>query len=99
MAWERRGQQDYYYRHRKVDGRVIKTYLGRGPEAEAAAQAVADAKLRRKAERAERARYEAAADLITELDRQCDAVLSASLLAYGYYRHDRGTWRKRHGKK
>ena len=37
MAWVRRGRKLYYYRTRRVGGRVLREYLGSGPEAELAA--------------------------------------------------------------
>jgi len=34
MAWDKRG---YFYRSRRVEGRVVRDYFGRGPLADAAA--------------------------------------------------------------
>ena len=30
MAWETRGTRTYYYRSRKISGRVVKEYIGGG---------------------------------------------------------------------
>jgi hypothetical protein len=37
MPWEQRGNQRYYYRKEKIEGRVVRTYFGRGEAAERAA--------------------------------------------------------------
>ena len=54
MAWERRQRgkgRRYYYRARKIQGRVVKQYVGIGAEAERAAEADAKARAERDAER------------------------------------------------
>ena len=33
MAWESRGNRRYFYHSAKVDGRVVKDYVGTGPVA------------------------------------------------------------------
>lgn len=37
MPWEQRGKNRYYYRREMIDGKVVRTYFGRGPAAEQAA--------------------------------------------------------------
>jgi hypothetical protein len=103
MGWEtRRGQGRYYTRSRKVNGRIIREYVGTGLVAELAAQQDAEARAQRRAER-ERLQHEAAkwasATLpLTELSRLLDGLTAAALIAAGYHQHHRGTWRKRrHG--
>ena len=34
MSWETRGNKQYFYRRRKVNGRVVGQYLGKGYAAE-----------------------------------------------------------------
>ncbi len=60
MSWEVRNRRPtrYYYTARKVNGRVLKGYVGRGPAAELAASLDAQAR-RRRAEAAEALRAEA----------------------------------------
>ncbi len=38
MAWEQRGSRSYYYTAERIDGRVVKRYVGAGRVAELAAQ-------------------------------------------------------------
>ena len=101
MGWEARGDGGrlYYYRGRKVDGRVGKEYVGAGEAAELIA--VLDAR-----ERDARADAAAALRGRRALDEEVDAALgaieeaaavlaAAALLAAGYHRHHRGEWRRR----
>jgi hypothetical protein len=36
MAWETRGSRRFYYRSHKVDGRIVRDYVGAGPVADRA---------------------------------------------------------------
>src|SRR3954451_12756394 len=103
MGWEtRRGSGRYYTRSRKVNGRIIREYVGTGLVAELAAQQDAEVRAQRLSER-ERVQHEAAqwvsATLpLTELSRLLDGLTVAALIAAGYHQHHRGAWRKRrHG--
>ena len=99
MAWERRGAATYYYRSRRVDGRVVKQYLGAGRAGELAAQQDAQERAKRAAEAAvwrdERAELEAADAPMQELDALVRLLTRGALLAAGYHRHNRGEWRRR----
>ena len=100
MGWEPRGNKCYYFRYRKVDGRVTRQYLGAGAVAELAAAADAlrraDRRAALEARRAEEARWRAALTPLVELCRAADLMARATLLAAGYHRHSRSSWRKRH---
>jgi len=97
MPWER----GYYYRARKVGGRVVREYFGRGEIAELiAALDAAD-----RGDRQDRAKRLRAfrADLV-RLDEQARAadealgvVAQAALLAAGCRQHKRGEWRRKRG--
>ena len=99
MGWEPRGNGLYYFRYRKVDGRVTRQYLGAGGVAELAAAADAlrraDRRAAAEARRAEDARWRAAVAPLLELSRAVDVVVRAALLAAGYRQHSRSSWRKR----
>jgi hypothetical protein len=97
--WERRERGGlYYYRSRRVNGRVEKEYIGTGPLAELAAEADALEHRQReeeaKAWQAERERLEALEGLTEELCEAAELLTRATLLAAGYRQHHRGEWRK-----
>ena len=102
MAWEvRRNGRRYYYRSRRVHGRVVREYYGCGPVAEAIAAIDEARRAERQAERAVReaqraadAELDAAAEELHELGA---LFAEAVMLAAGYHRHDRGSWRRRSG--
>ena len=102
VGWEERRGRPYYYRARKLGGRVVKEYVGTGPAADLAAEQDA-AERRERAAARERARQiesrEApAVAALAELGRVLDGLAAAFLIGAGYRRHHRGEWRRRrHG--
>jgi hypothetical protein len=100
MGWEARGcgGRLYYFRYRKVAGRVTRQYVGTGAVAELAFAADAlrraDRRAVMEARRAEEANWQAALAPLLELSRVADLMARAALLAGGYHRHAR-TWRKK----
>jgi hypothetical protein len=100
MAWERRERGGYYYtRSRKVNGQVIREYVGGGVLGELAAQMdAADRQRREEEEAAWREERERLANLTASVDELCQAaevLARATLLSAGYQRHNRGEWRKK----
>jgi len=98
MGWESRGSGMYYYRKRRIGGRVVSEYVGGGVVGELAA-------LQDERERLERAERRQAERRVHEemwmLDRQADevaelirALAQGMLLVTGHHTH-RGQWRKR----
>jgi hypothetical protein len=105
MAWEtRRNGRRYYYTARRVDGRVVKEYMGRD---NAATQAFAklewsDAERARIARRRQLQREAEYLELDRELEEfheWCDLIFKAAMLVAGYHQHARGHWRKRRVKR
>jgi hypothetical protein len=95
VSWER----GYYYRVRKVNGRVLREYVGAGEVASLVAQMDALRREQRQLEaleqRQEKDRLKALdADLEAVSDR-IDLVARAALLAAGFHQHKRGEWRRR----
>ncbi len=98
MSYETRRGQKYYYRGRRVDGRVVKKYLGRCPAAKRAAAEDAHRRL----DRLEQRRRELALEnrLALFLDEfelfwtASERVLRLACLACNYHRR-RGEWRRR----
>ena len=103
MAWEQRGHRHYYYRSRKIGGRVVKEYVGAGVAGQLAEREDETRRRNWAAERAallaDRAAFNSASAAHVELSRTTDAILTATLVAAGYHRHDRGKWRKRRASK
>ncbi len=102
MAWEsRNGQGRYYTRSRRVDGRVVREYVGKGEVARAIADLDAhDRDIREARAAAQRLERESLECGQRELDTLCgltDAVAHRALQVAGYHRHNRGEWRRRRG--
>jgi hypothetical protein len=90
MGWETRGGRRYYYQAKKVNGRVVKQYVGSGLEA-------LDWERRdtqRAQVKAERDRLDALDQHVADFSGAVDAAVTEALTAAGYHRHGRGAWRK-----
>ncbi|MBK6767823.1 MAG: hypothetical protein IPG72_02080 [Ardenticatenales bacterium] len=98
MAWEtRNGGGRYYTRSRKVDGRVVREYVGRGRIADLAA-ALDDLEREERAQaaaawRAERETNDAERAAVRGLGAAVDDAVAAELAALGYHK-ERGEWRR-----
>ncbi len=102
MAWETRQRGGRYYtRSKKVDGRVIREYVGTGLVGELAAAADERARAQRQAQQAAWQaaceRIELAIAPLEEFDDAVETLARASLLLAGYHRHHRGEWRQKRG--
>lgn len=100
MAWETRARGTRYYtRSRKVGGRMVREYVGRGLVGELAAREDAARRQARvqetEARRRQRADDRALRDLVVTLEAQTTILVVATLTAAGYHRPKRGVWRKR----
>ncbi|VTR91697.1 Uncharacterized protein OS=Singulisphaera acidiphila (strain ATCC BAA-1392 / DSM 18658 / VKM B-2454 / MOB10) GN=Sinac_7637 PE=4 SV=1 [Gemmata massiliana] len=99
MGWENRGGQSYYYTAERVNGRVVKQYVGTGMVATLAAQLHASTRTERaataEADQRARAELEALDAALAPLYELADAATVAALVAAGYHRPKRGPWRKR----
>jgi hypothetical protein len=96
-----RGKQYYYYRQRRHRGRVLTTYVGAAgsPEAERAAALDKERRARRLAGweelRQARARWREAETPLLQLVALSDRLGTAALCLGGFYRHQRGEWKRR----
>lgn len=99
MGWDKGGR--YYTRSKRVNGRVVREYVGGGAAGELIAEFDALERDKREAERArakiERDRVAALDAPLAELDELADLVARAALAAAGYVQHKRGEWRKTRG--
>ncbi len=99
MGWETRNDRGRYYtRSRRVQGRVIREYVGCGRKGELAAAADAERRAEREAERAtikaERQRVQAINAELAALHQIVDQLTRGALLAAGFERYKR-QWRHR----
>jgi hypothetical protein len=99
MAWEKRPGGLYYYTSRRVGGRVVKEYFGRGPLAKMAADLDARPHRERQSQAeilgAERAKLGPAEDAMESLDEACRLMTEAAFTAAGYHRQNYSAWRKK----
>jgi len=101
MPWEMRagGSGPYYTRSRRRDGKTVREYLGRGPVAELAAAADAEARVQKAAERQALVELTASLDEADEPAERFRAIvrllMHAALVADGCHLHSRSTWRRR----
>src|SRR5262245_3173357 len=98
MGWDR-GR--YYTRSKKVNGRVVREYVGTGRVAELAAQMDALKREQRRLDalalREEKAQLTALDADMKALTQTTDLLARAALLAAGFHQHKRGEWRRRRG--
>jgi hypothetical protein len=98
MAWETRERGGIYFtRSRRVNGRVMREYIGGGELARIASESDANKRALRKAEwqheRAELERLEAFAGPVGQLCEVTKILTRAHFLALGYHEH-KGEWRR-----
>jgi hypothetical protein len=99
MPWLHQGTRKYFYRARRINGRILRQYLGSGPLAEQAAAEIEQCRAQRRADaqlaREETLRHEEASAPLAELCRLTDLLMRAALISQGYHQHCRGAWRRR----
>jgi len=99
MGWETRGNRAYYYTAERVGDDVVKRYVGSGTVAELAAQLEAATRAQTVAsackQQQERDELALLDDSLAPLNDLADTLTAALLVAAGFHRHHRGSWRKR----
>lgn len=101
MSWDTKTRGGkYYYRTRRVQGRVVKQYVGVGPLAEMAALLDEREREQRRTARLaikkERERLALADGTLSEAKRWIDLLVWSALILCGWHNHH-GTWRRRRG--
>lgn len=102
MAWETRGRNSYYYRKRRVAGKVLSEYIGRGPAAEAIASMYAEERQERNTKlhalKKEKSEFEFLDSQAVQSISVIKRMVEGFLILAGYHKH-KGQWRKiRNGK-
>lgn len=104
MSWETRKRgSTYYTRSRRVNGRVVREYIGGGIDGALVAQLDAIERNRRENDaylwRTERSRLEAIDKALAVYCQHVNAEVCQALIAAGYHQHKRGEWRRIRGNK
>ncbi len=98
MGWERRGNNQYYYKKEREGSRVKSTYVGRGEIAHMIAQIQSGSPLIERLARSikpPKAQEEEKAEAnLNQLNEATRLLMHAALLATGFHAHKR-EWRKR----
>jgi len=102
MGWERRQRGGLYYtRSKKMNGRVLREYVGGGIGGQLAALIDEERRAERQANatalRAEQAQIEEAERTLESLTELSKRVTRGVLQVAGYRQHNRGEWRRRRG--
>ena len=99
MAWEtRNGRGSYYTRSKRIDGKVVREYIGTGPTALTIAELDA---LERKQRHQDQAKFKVEKEAQRIIDQKLEeeftlikTITKALLLANGYHNR-KGQWRKK----
>lgn len=97
MPWKFRGRRKYFYQSVRHGQRVDSVYLGSGYVGQLAASMAGAHRARRDEERSMQQSTILADQLLQAFLATTDGLLTGVLLSRGYYRHDRGEWRRRRG--
>ncbi len=97
MAWESRGNRDYYYRKEWIDGKCVSSYVGAGELAELLAQLdrITQAEKEIEAEKQRESREkEAEIDRnLNEVERKTRNLVESFLIERGFYKTSSREWR------
>lgn len=100
MALEWRKGRAYYYKKRRINGRVVSQYVASGQTAQLFAQLdqldQQDAGAAAAADQAQRGAQAADSAAVCEYSRLVRAIVRAALQESGYHQH-KGTWRRKRG--
>lgn len=101
MGWERRGNRQYYYKKRRIGGRVESVYFGSGivgllAEAQVLSQRAGRIKDRQTDRKMRQLRY--ADQQLAAVEEHIQGLYNGVLLVNGYHLHAR-QWRKKRCRK
>ncbi len=94
MPWETRGtsKNRYYYQNKRVNGKAIKLYYGRGAEAHQFVKEQNSARAKFLAERAERQLLRQELQHLQQLHHNSDQLFTILYLISGLFRQERHDW-------
>ncbi len=100
MSWDRKPNgKSYYYRNKRVDGRSVKDYVGRGSRGDKAAQLDEQERLQRQLDRqhwfATLTRLDNAEQSLDQLVYAATTLMRTVLIVSGFYLHKGHEWRNR----
>jgi hypothetical protein len=99
MGWDAKNGKRYYSRSRRVNGRVVREYVGGGAAGEQAAAEDArrreQCRLEAVARRAGQQQWQEADAALQSFCDLTDLLVRAALLSAGYHQYNRGEWRRR----
>ena len=98
MGWEKRGSGQYYYRKKRVNGRVVSEYVGSGIFAEATQMLDQIEKEKTDLEKIEQQiEKEKVIAMDQAIDQNLESIgelIKSTLIAHGYHKV-KGEWRKK----
>ena len=102
MSWEQRQNGGWYYtRSRKVNGRIVREYVGGGLVGQLSAELDDEERAQREETRRQRQSEREMLDELEQMASSClDTVrgqVKSELTAAGYHQHKRGEWRRKRG--
>jgi hypothetical protein len=99
VGWSKRGNLMFFYRRRRVGGRLVTSYVGRGPTAQLAADLEALQRRQREAgwaaQRIEKQRWKEADTWLLRLTELTRLLVKDHLRGLGYHQHARSEWRRK----
>ena len=96
MSWQQQGNFRYYYQtKRDNEGRRLKLYCGRGPQALQAYQLDLEARAKRRCKQRHEAKLQDLDRLTQEFFQATRILAHATYYSHGWYQHHRGEFRRR----
>lgn len=97
MAWESRGNKDYYYRKEWINGKCVSSYVGAGELAGLLAELnqITKAEKEIKAEKQRKSRENIAEidNDLDEIERKTKKIVESFLIERGFYKTSSREWR------
>ena len=97
MAWESRGNRDYYYRKEWINGKCVSSYVGAGELAGLLAQldriTQAENEIKAETQRKSRENIAEIDNDLDEIERKTKKIVESFLIERGFYKTSSREWR------